>query len=143
MSNKCRLLYLSVLTIPVILAFLFPLRDAHADDYVYSDGSANIYQISPMELRYKPVTKEVSSSGVYSGGTAKRVTLSEADFRSVSLLLDAAMDDKAAHTGKRVMMSGAISRKTGAAHTEVILSPQAGIKRRIEDKLAELLKRGG
>ena len=118
-------------------------------DYVYSDGSANEYRISPRELQYVPVTKENSSSGFYSGGTEKSVVLSDAQYRTISQLLDAALADKTAHTGTRVKMTGLIRRSTDSTNSAsssngsrsaVILSPRAAVKQKIEAALASMLK---
>lgn len=79
---------------------LTPLEmdSAHAQNYSYGDGSANRYRITPGELSYPPVTKETSSSGVYSGGAAQRVRLADAEFRGLRQLLDEAIADTRAHT---------------------------------------------
>ena len=114
-----------------------------AQDYSYSDGSANVYKIAPDRLEYIPVKKENSSSGTYSGGTAKTVKLNDADYRSISGLLEAGVAGKASQTDRRVMMSGVISKNSANDKTVVILKPGAGIKDQIEAKLRELLKRGG
>ena len=124
------------------MAALLASNAAHAWDYVYGDGSANVYRMTPRELHYVLVKKENSSSGVYSGGVARTVTLSDADYRSLGGLLDAAIADKAAHTDKRVMMSGAITRNTGDTKALVILKPDAPVKREIEAALAVALQRG-
>jgi hypothetical protein len=88
------------------------------------------------------VQKEQSSSGKYSGGTAKIVKISRDDFTLISGLLEEAITLKAAHTDKRVMMSGRIRRENEGAKTEVILAPGAAIKDQIEKKLSEFLNRG-
>ena len=58
----------------IMMAALLAGNAAHAWDYVYGDGSANVYRMTPRELHYVPVKKENSSSGVYSGGVARTVT---------------------------------------------------------------------
>jgi hypothetical protein len=45
--------------------------------YSISDGSGNSYTLKGPVLKYVPVTKEMSSSGMYSGGTQKEIELSE------------------------------------------------------------------
>ena len=122
-------------------AFLFLSGNALSQDYSYSDGSANTYKIAPGKLVYIPVKKENSSSGTYSGGTAKTVKLSDADYRLISDLLEEAIAGKAAQADRRVMMSGAISRNIGTEKTEVILKPGARVKDQIEKKLIELVNR--
>lgn len=69
------------------------------------------------------------------------MTLARADFHSLSRLLDSAITNKAVHIDKRVMMSGIVRKITDRAKTSVILKPQVGIQRQIEDRLTELLRR--
>ena len=38
----------------------------------YYDGSGNAYSLQAMQLTYKPMTPEMSSSGLYSGGDRAR-----------------------------------------------------------------------
>lgn len=135
-------MFLRLLT-SLMLAPLLTMASAKAQSYTYSDGSANLYRITPGELRYIPVTKETSSSGIYSGGVARRATLTGVEFQALSRILDDAIADTRAHTDKRLMLSGAVSRDFGASKVEVLLSPGAPIKARLESHLAELLKRVG
>ena len=45
--------------------------------FYFEDGSGNAFKLSGDTLSFIPVAKEVSSSGMYSGGTKKSVVLSE------------------------------------------------------------------
>jgi hypothetical protein len=45
--------------------------------FYYHEGSGNTFKLNGYTLSYTPVTKEMSSSGMYSGGTKKSVVLSE------------------------------------------------------------------
>ena len=110
------------------IAAAFFSGNGFSQDYSYSDGSANTYRITPGKLEYIPVKKEHSSSGTYSGGTAKTVKLSDTDYRAISALLDEGIAGKALHTDRRVMMSGVISRSIKDDKTVVILKPGAGAK---------------
>ena len=110
-------------------------------DYSYSDGSANTYKVAPGKLEYIPVKKENSSSGTYSGGTAKTVKISDADYRVLSQLFEEGIAGKVSQTERRVMMSGVISRAVKNEKTVVILKPGATVKDQIETKLLELMNR--
>ena len=112
-----------------------------SQDYSYSDGSANTYKVAPGKLEYIPVKKENSSSGTYSGGTAKTVKLSDADYRSICALFEEGIAGKAQQTDRRVMMSGVINRNFKNDKAKVILKPGARVKDQIETKLLELIKR--
>jgi hypothetical protein len=45
--------------------------------FYFEDGSGNAFKLSGDTLSFIPVAKEMSSSGMYSGGTKKSVVLSE------------------------------------------------------------------
>jgi hypothetical protein len=113
-----------------------------AQGFSYSDGSANTYKIAPGKLEYIPLRKENSSSGAYSGGTAKTVKLSDADYQALISLFEQAMAQKTSHGDRRVMMSGVITKNIENDRASVILKPGAGIKDQIEARLLEILKRG-
>ncbi len=123
------------------VAVLFYSGNGFSQDYSYSDGSANTYKIAPGTLEYIPVKKENSSSGTYSGGTAKTVKLSDADYRSISALFEEGIAGKASQTDRRVMMSGVINRNIKNDKAKVILKPGARVKDQIEAKLLEFVKR--
>lgn len=44
-------------------------------DFDYADGNGNLFSVTQTKLSYKPITKEMSSSGFYSGGEPKVVSL--------------------------------------------------------------------
>ena len=124
------------------IAAAFFSGNGFAQDYSYSDGSANTYRIAPGKLEYIPVKKENSSSVTYTGGTAKTVKLSDVDYRSLSALLEEGIAAKSLQTDRRVMMSGVIRRSTKDDKTVVILKPGVRVKDQIEAKLLELANRG-
>ena len=123
------------------VSIMFYSGSGFAQEYAYSDGSANTYKIAPGRLEYIPVKKENSSSGAYSGGTAKTVRLSDADYSSLSVLFNDGIASKASQTDRRVMMSGVIHRNTRNDNATVILKPGAPIKDQIEAKLLDLIRR--
>ncbi|MFK7926021.1 MAG: hypothetical protein AB8H47_28995, partial [Bacteroidia bacterium] len=49
----------------------------------YQDQNNNIYLIKDGQLDYTPIRAEESSSGVYSGGKAARLQLSEAEHTAI------------------------------------------------------------
>ncbi len=107
--------------------------------YVYADGSANRYIITPTMLEYDPVTPKESSTGTYSGGDPKTVSISTKQFESIGRLFDKAVANKAVQIKDRVKMSGAVWIEKGAARTEVILAPGCEEKEEIERLLKEIL----
>jgi hypothetical protein len=91
-------------------------------NYEYADGNANVYVITPTELKYIPVTPEESSSGTYSGGEPKNIAISPAQFQTLEALFESALNNTSTHIENRVMMSGLVSR-TGSNKKQCILKP--------------------
>jgi hypothetical protein len=124
----------------LILLLLVNLSCMKSDHhYVYADGSANRYIITHGTLEYDPVTPEESSTGTYSGGDPKTVSISAEQFDSINRLLDQAIANKAVHIEGRIKTSGAISIVKGGTHTQVILAPGCAEKEAIESLLKEIL----
>ncbi len=107
--------------------------------YVYADGSANRYIITSDTLKYDPVTPAESSTGSYSGGDPKTVSISAAQFESISQLFDKAVANKAVHIEDRMKTSGAISIVKGDNRTQIILAPGCAEKEAIESLLRKIL----
>lgn len=79
---------------------------------IFADASGNSFhllQTSPdttPEFEYTPVTPEVSSSGVYSGGMAARGELTPEQVKQIWAQIDALSSDTAAHVDQRTMGTG-------------------------------------
>lgn len=124
----------------LILLLLVNLSCMNSDThYVYADGSANRYIITPNTLEYDPVTPEESSTGTYSGGDPKTVSISAEQFTSIGQLIDKAVANKAVHIEDRMKTSGAISIAKGDTNTHVILAPGCAEKEAIESLLKQIL----
>ncbi len=104
--------------------------------YEYSDGSANLYLITPQSLQYFPVQPEESSTGMYSGGTPYSVRLSASDYKNLKNLLDLALEDQANHQSSRTKMSCLIVRMRPTDTT--IIRPGAPALSAIEATLHKL-----
>jgi hypothetical protein len=107
--------------------------------YVYADGSANRYIITSDTLKYDPVRPEESSTGTYSGGDPKVVSISPEQFESIGQLFDKALANKAVHIEDRIKTSGAISIVKGETRTQIILAPGCAEKEAIESLLKQIL----
>src|SRR5688572_24683607 len=77
--------------------------------YKYADGSANVYVLTGTVLEFDPVQPEESSTGTYSGGDPKTVTLTTSQADSLRALMDQAFNHTAVHIPDRVKGSGRIS----------------------------------
>ena len=124
----------------IILLLLINSSCMNSDHrYVYADGSANLYIISSDSLEYDPITPEESSTGIYSGGEPKTVSISTEQFKSISQLFDKALANKAVHIEDRMKTSGAISIIKGDVRTQIILAPGCAEKEAIESLLKQIL----
>ena len=78
----------------------------------FVDGNGNRYRIkseddhSEGHLIYSPITADVSSTGMYSGGDPADITIRSKDNTEVWESLRALRDDTSVHTDKRTMGSG-------------------------------------
>jgi hypothetical protein len=108
--------------------------------YEYADGSANRYIITTSKLEYDPVTPAESSTGTYSGGDPKIVTISAAQFEEIGQLFDKALRNEAVHIQDRMKTSGEILVIKGDAQTRVVLAPGCAEKEEIESLLKKSLR---
>jgi len=112
----------------------------HPASYEYADGSANLYLLSSTELRYMPVTPEESSSGMYSGGKPKTVSLSPDQYKNLKVMLENALGNKSIHIADRIKMSGMISRM-GGEKSQCIIQPNCAEMIAIEKALEKMLNK--
>ena len=127
---------------PILLLLLINLscmKPIH--QYIYADGSANRYIITPTTLEYDPVKPEESSTGMYSGGDPKTIAISAAQFDSIRSVLDKGISNKAAHMQDRIKTSGLITVQKGDTRTQVVLTPNCEEKKAIEDLLKKTLSK--
>ena len=100
----------------------------------YNDGNNNVWEIDYAAIQYKPVTKQESSSGLYSGGKNRNIVISPEQYSELQELAQAALNDKSAHIGKRQMGSALLIFEEG----QLILGMNANIKNKIEEFLRNL-----
>lgn len=91
-----------------------------AIEYEYSDGSANRYIITPDSLEYIPVQPHESSTGFYSGGVPKKISITPETYRLIKQTLESALTNEAVHTDKRAKMTGLITVKSKNLRTIVV-----------------------
>jgi hypothetical protein len=77
--------------------------------YHFYDGNNNHYTITSGMVKYDPVKKEKSSSGVYDGGKPARAVISEEQFDSLLKLISALEKDATIRASSRVKGTGAIT----------------------------------
>jgi hypothetical protein len=108
--------------------------------YKYADGSANVYTLTGTALAYDPVRPEESSTGTYSGGEPKTVTLTTSQADSLRVLMDQAFSHNAVHIPDRVKGSGLVGISVGKQSKHCILAQGCDEIKIIEDALKKCLK---
>jgi hypothetical protein len=96
---------------------------AQASTLIYTDQNNNSFIIENTLLQYSPVSRENSSSGIYSGGEPWTSQLS--DFQAEELISKAKtlLNDTMHHSAKRIMTSSMIELKTHRKTEKAILLP--------------------
>ncbi|MFK8104494.1 MAG: hypothetical protein AB8G15_18365 [Saprospiraceae bacterium] len=108
--------------------------------YTYTDGNNNSYRIHSQQLRYSPMTKALSSSGDYSGGTPQTIDLTKEQVQEIESLITAAFDKKSIHIRQRNMGSASISRFVDKNAERVMIRAFCAEQRAIDSYLKKLLK---
>lgn len=110
-----------------------------SNQYEYSDGSANRYVITQTTIEYIPVKPQESSTGMYSGGEPKLVSITNEQFKVVAKLFETAFENTNAHMTERPKMSGLITSISGNLTNQAILKPNSDEKQEIESLLKAML----
>ena len=105
----------------------------------YADGSANVYIIKSDSLEYIPIKPEESSTGFYSGGDPKKVSVTLDEYRSLRGMLEGAKKKHEIHIPDRIKTSGMITTFSGNEKTHFILKPGCKEITEIEAALKKLL----
>lgn len=111
----------------------------HKTSYEYADGSSNLYRITETELKYVAITAVESSSGSYSGGKNKTVSLTSSQYNSLQSLFERAIKNTDVHIQNRIMMSSIVSSITANDKKQCILKPGCAEMKEIESYLKEIL----
>lgn len=90
-------------------------------NYSYTDQNNNSYYISENEIRYVPISPSESSSGVYSGGTKKSVSISKTQFSEISKKCDAIFNTPNLQTNQRRMMTSILRFSNSSESKKIIL----------------------
>ncbi|QNJ98085.1 hypothetical protein [Constantimarinum furrinae] len=107
--------------------------------YTYTDQNNNVFDISPKEIRYVPITPVESSSGTYSGGEKVTVSITEEDFKEISELATELFQNTEVHTSKRTMGTSVLYATTenGSKRVTLLRSKQRGDLERVLNSLKE------
>lgn len=109
--------------------------------YEYADSNGNRYHINSAELEYIPVTPAESSSGIYSGGEPKTVSISPGDYKTLHEIFQKAINNQEIHILNRVMMSGSIRITESSETTRYLIQPGCKEQIDIESTLKGILSK--
>ncbi len=136
----------SGLVFPFVISTFFLLthcRTMNTLSYTYIDTNNNSYRISADSLSYRPISKEMSSSGTYDGGEPKKISLNPKDFQAIQEQIEAILSNQSLHQEKRMKPSSMLyKREKEGERTKAILkwrSPN-GEREALESHLRDLLK---
>ena len=127
------------LLVPYLFVAITLSCGAGLAQYEYADGNGNLYVITRGNLSYVPVKPEESSSGTYSGGNPKTVSLTSEQFELIREALEKGIKSNNL-IRDRVKMSGAISIVNGKDKTQYILAPGSAEIQHIESLLKEIIR---
>lgn len=111
--------------------------------YSYGDGSGNTYVVAAdgkKTVEYKPVTPEMSSSGIYSGGDYVKKEISQSQYQDIVSSLQKAVKNKKIHIKERVKTSGLITVQKNKTKKVYIIKPNSKEQINIEKVLKEIIK---
>jgi len=106
----------------------------------YLDGSGNAFNITSDSISYLPITPEISSSGMYSGGKETHKAIKEDDFIRLSNEFDNIFSNKKIQITNRVKTSGMLIRYNKNNVMEQIIISKSDEQKQLEDFLNLLLK---
>lgn len=109
-------------------------------EYIYGDGSANIYRVTPTTIAYEPVKPKFSSSGFYDGGTPVLKNITNLEYIAVVQQVEQALANKAEHIEQRTKMSGSVTIHTKDSKINFILAAKSSAQKELEMLLKKLLK---
>lgn len=94
-----------------------------SDMIFYTDQNNNLFTLSKFELIYRAVKPNESSSGIYSGGTDKRVAMNSSEYKLLEKLAIELIESENTHAQRREMRTAVLVIKTAAERKEVLLYP--------------------
>ena len=122
------------------LFLILTVRTNAQISFMYSDKNMNTYTIKETELKYEPIQKEESSSGLYSGGETKIKIITPYELNKISVLFEEALSDTLSHLKGRQMGSGLFIRYTKTkVDKKIIMKFDSENQKKVEALLKGLL----
>jgi hypothetical protein len=108
--------------------------------YRYSDSSANTWKISTDSVEYIPMTPEMSSSGMYSGGNPVKKQISKSDYNKVKSEINNIVMNMSIQIKDRTKLSGVITIIEDQKKDLTILIDKSPEKESLEKLLKKLIE---
>jgi hypothetical protein len=108
--------------------------------YRYSDSSANTWKISIDSVEYIPMTPEMSSSGMYSGGNPVKKQISKSDYNKVKSEINNIVMNISIQIKDRTKLSGVITIIEDQKKDLTILIDKSPEKESLEKLLEKLIE---
>ena len=89
----------------------------------YTDQNNNTYSVSATQISYRAIRPENSSSGTYSGGTDRQVSISKEQFKKINSLAEQLFEDFSSHAERREMRTTILKRSKFLKEKKAILYP--------------------
>ena len=105
--------------------------------YTYVDGNNNTYVITSSLIDYRPVSKEMSSSGEYSGGEPKKKVINQEQFDKIEAIMLLIRKDKTNYIENRSMGCGTLYVKGNKR--PIFIKSSSKYKSDLERELQELI----
>ncbi len=106
----------------------------------YLDGSGNAYKITADSISYFPITREMSSSGMYDGGKEAHKSITKSDFENLLARYDGIFKNTSIHIKDRIKTSGVLIRNNDKNVVEEIIISKSAEQQNLEEFLKSLLK---
>jgi len=106
----------------------------------YSDGSGNSYKIIKGNISFQPISREMSSSGLYDGGEPAQNKITKKNFKKVYLAFESIFKNKKIQIPNRIKTSGLLSMQEEGEDKKVSIIKKSEEQKQLELMLKELLK---
>ena len=107
---------------------------------MYSDGNGNAYKIIKGNISFQPISREISSSGLYDGGEPVHKKITRKDFKKVYLVFESIFKNKKIQIPNRIKTSGLLSMQEEGEDKKVIIIKKSEEQKQLALMLKELLK---
>lgn len=105
----------------------------------YSDGNGNYYKITRDSIIYKPITKEMSSSGLYDGGEPAQKSITKDGFEKVYDEFEIIFKETSIHIKNRMKTSGHLVIDRGRGNERKVIIKSSEEQKKLEKLLKSLL----